>query len=216
MLITKTIKTKIVPLNINKLKKFYPSIQYSDVIEIDIKHLSEKSPIVIECSCDLCGSEKKLAYLKYIKNKSEYNYYSCKKCKNKKTEATKLKLYGDPFYNNSKKMINTKEAKGIYIPLDSVNDFNKYRKIVNRFTYKSKKELYKNWNGFDYYDSEYIKNNLSLLSKDMKYPTVDHKISIHEGFIKNIPPYIIGNIDNICITKRIINLLKRNKQNYIF
>jgi hypothetical protein len=50
----------------------------------------------------------------------------------------------------------------------------------------------------------------------MYYPTIDHKISIFEGFHKNIPPYIIGGIENLCITKRKINLLKSNKENFIF
>ena len=129
---------------------------------------------------------------------------------------TKDRLYGNPFYNNSKKMVATKENKGIYIPLSSLNDFRMYRKLVNRFTYKSKKILFKNWNGTDYYDNEYIKDNLNFKSADMSYPTVDHKISIHEGFLKNIPPYVIGGIDNICITKRRINLFKRNTQNFTF
>lgn len=214
MLITKKIKTKIVPLNYIKLKKHYSDIKYGDIIEIDIEHLSKNSPIEIECKCEICGINKILSYRKYLINKERYNYYSCKKCKNKKTNITKEKIYGDPLYNNPRKMILTKENLGIYIPLISVCDFKKYRKIVNRFTYKNKKHMYEKWNGYDYYDNEYIKDNFKLLSKNMKYPTIDHKISLHEGFIKNIPPFIIGGIDNLCITKRKINLLKRNKQNY--
>jgi hypothetical protein len=35
MLITTKIKTKIVPLNFNRLKIFYPEIKYSDIIEIE-------------------------------------------------------------------------------------------------------------------------------------------------------------------------------------
>lgn len=214
MILTKTITTRIVPLNIDKLKEFY-NIKINDIIEIDINHLSEKSPIEITCQCEICGSIKNLQYRKYIKNKSRHNYYSCKKCKNLKTNITKELLYNDPFYNNSKKMIQTKEENGIYIPINSMENFKQYRKIVNRFTYKSKKMLFSSWTGFDYYDNEYIKDNFKLLSKDRKYPTVDHKISLYEGFNKNIPPYIIGGIENICITKRYINSIKNNSYYYI-
>lgn len=214
MLLTKKIKTRIVPLNYNRLKKIYPDIKFNDIIEIDVTELSEKSPIKVECECDICKTKKTLDYRKYIINKKRYGYYSCKKCKNKKTEKTKEKLYGDPQFNNSKKMVATKEKLGIYIPLNLVSDFKKYRKLVNRFTYKNKKIIYETWNGFDFYDNEYIKDNFNFSSKNMCYPTIDHKISIHEGFLKNIPPYIIGGKENLCITKRRINLLKRNTQNF--
>jgi len=214
MIITKRIKTRVVPLNYKKLKIQYPNIKYNEIIEINVIDLPENSPIEIECGCEICGEYKKLQYRKYLINKKRYNYYSCKKCMNLKTRVTKERLYGDPLYNNSKKMILTKEKLGIYIPLNLISDFKRYRKIVNRYTFKSKKELYKIWDGYDYYDNEYIKEYLKLSSNDMTYPTVDHKISIHEGFLKNIPPFIIGDINNICITKRRINLLKRNKQNF--
>ncbi len=216
MILTTKLKTKIVPRNIKRYKILNIPIKIGDIIEIDITDLSTKSPIEIECKCEICGFIRTLQYRKYLLNKSRQNYYSCKRCKNKKTDITKGSLYGDSKYNNSKKMISTKENKGIYIPLSSVSDFKKYRKIVNRFTYLSKKILFSNWDGFDFYDKEYIKENLDLLSKNMEYPTIDHKISLYEGFINNIPPYIIGNIDNICITKRKINLLKGNKTNFSF
>lgn len=215
MLITKNIVTTLVPLNFERLSKIYGGKMY-DNIEISIEHLSEKSPIKIYCKCEICNKISLLAYRCYLRNKNRYNYYSCKKCKNKKTSMTKNFLYNDPNYNNSTKMIKTKESLNIYIPIESVDDFKKYRKIVNRFTMKQKKTLFKYWDGNDFYDKKYIKDNLKLNSNNMSYPTIDHKISLHEGFIKNIPPYIIGGIDNLCITKRKINLLKSNKQNFVF
>jgi hypothetical protein len=211
MILNNKVQITVVPLNFKRLKKIYPNIKYYDIIEINVSELSENSPIIIDCQCEICGGLRKIQYRKYLKNKNRYSYYSCKKCKNRKTEKTKKLLYGDSNYNNPDKMILTKERLGIYIPLNQVTEFKKYRKIVNRVTYKSKKVLYQQWDGYDYYDHKYIKNNLKLNSNDMKYPTVDHKISIHEGFLKNISPNIIGGIDNLCITKRKINLLKRNK-----
>lgn len=215
MLLTKKLMTKVVPLNYERLKKFY-NVKMYDTIEIDIEHLSEKSPIIIECVCEICGTNNKLQYRAYLRNKSRYNYYSCKGCKNKKTDITKEKLYGDSKFNNSMKMIKTKEEKGIYIPIESVSDFKKYRKIVNRITNKNRKKLFHSWDGIDFYDKQNILENLNLSSNNMKYPTIDHKISLYQGFKENIPPYIIGGIDNLCITKREINLLKSNKYDFSY
>ena len=53
---------------------------------------------------------------------------------------------------------------------------------------------------------------LKLNSNDKNYPTIDHKISIFCGF-KNGISCIIGNINNLCITKRGINSSK-NKKNH--
>ncbi len=216
MLITSKILTRITPANLSHLKKFHPNIQYNDIIEIDIQELSDKSPILIECACEICFSSKKIQYRKYIINKNRYGYYSCKKCKNIKTGITKMRLYGDPKYNNPKQMIKTKEKLGIYIPFQSLSSFRIYRKIVNRFTRANKKILFENWDGLDFYDSQKIMENFLLQSKDMCYPTIDHKISIHEGFLKNIPPYVIGGLENICVTKRWINLSKRNQIDFKF
>jgi len=216
MLLTKKLTTKIVPLNYKRLKEIYSDIKMYDIIDIDIEHLSEKSPILVDCSCEICGIKNKLQYRAYLRNKNRYNYYSCKKCKNKKTALTKDNLYGDPNYNNSKKMIETKEEKGIYIPMESVEDFKKYRKLVNRLTNRVKKKLFENWDGIDYYDNEDISENIKLQSNNMEYPTIDHKISLYQGFKESIPPYIIGGIDNLCITKRKINLLKSNKFTFIY
>jgi hypothetical protein len=113
-------------------------------------------------------------------------------------------------------MIKTKEVKGIYIPIESVDDFKKYRKIVNRITNRNRKTLFQNWNGIDFYDKQNILENLKLSSNDMTYPTIDHRISLYQGFKENIPPYVIGGIDNLCITKRRINLLKSNNYNFIY
>jgi len=216
MLLTKKLTTKIVPLNYKRLKEIYSEIKMYDIIDIDIEHLSEKSPILVDCSCEICGIKNKLQYRAYLRNKNRYNYYSCKKCKNKKTALTKDNLYGDPNYNNSKKMIETKEEKGIYIPMESVEDFKKYRKLVNRLTNRVKKKLFENWDGIDYYDNKDISENIKLQSNNMEYPTIDHKISLYQGFKESIPPYIIGGIDNLCITKRKINLLKSNKFTFIY
>jgi len=86
-----------------------------------------------------------------------------------------------------------------------------YKKIVDSITNQIKNDFIKSWNGVDFYDGDYIKENYDLDSNDKDYPTIDHKISIMNGFNNKIPPDIIGGIDNLCMTKRRINSQKGSK-----
>jgi hypothetical protein len=86
--------------------------------------------------------------------------------------------------------------------------FKNYKKLVVYITRSSKITLFKNWDGFDYYDGEYIKDNLILNSNDPRYPTVDHKISSIFGYKNGIDPDQISKLDNLCITKKKINSMK--------
>ena len=102
------------------------------------------------------------------------------------------------------------------IPDSERSEFEKYQIKVRNLTNKVKSILYENWNGFDYYDNEFIKNNINYKFYDRNYPTIDHKISIYYGFVNNISPEIIGNLENLCITKRGINSKKNNKNEEFF
>jgi len=86
-----------------------------------------------------------------------------------------------------------------------------YKNLVINITNKNKKKLYDMWDGYDYYDGEYIKDNFSLHSNDNNRPSIDHKISTMNGFRNKISPEKIGHINNLCITKRIINSIKNIK-----
>ena len=98
------------------------------------------------------------------------------------------------------------------IPDDLLTDWDIYKKKVNNITKINKKYLLENWDGYDFYDGEYIKDNYIIYSpRDKKYPSIDHKISVFYGFVNNIPFEIIGSIDNICITKTEINCSKQEK-----
>lgn len=85
-----------------------------------------------------------------------------------------------------------------------------YRNEVRRLTKKVEKILYENWDGKDYYDGEYLKENFELEHNNPKYPTIDHKKSVYYGFKNNIPASEIADISNLCITKRCINSAKRD------
>lgn len=97
-------------------------------------------------------------------------------------------------------------------------EFELYRIEVNNKTRKYKKELFNNWDGHDYYDGEYIKDNLNQFASSHKfYPTIDHKISVYFGYLNNLSTDEISNIENLCITKRSINSKKRilNEESFL-
>jgi hypothetical protein len=143
-----------------------------------------------------------------------------------KIRKTKEKNYGDGTYNNPTKMFDTKMdryghyfvnyEKAYLTKVDRghiktglvLEDWNLYKREVARFTRRCKKDLYESWNGYDYYDGEFIKGYLSNSHIHKFYPTMDHKISVYYGFINSIDPNFIGSIENLCITKRFINSIK--------
>jgi hypothetical protein len=144
---------------------------------------------------------------------------------------TKFKKYGDKFFNNKEKidktMIerygvrnamfldeikdrvkNSKIRNGTMLPDGLLSDFKAYKRNAMRVTRFNKKELFERWDGIDYYDGEFIYENLKMNSLDKKYPTIDHKISIYQGFVNNIDYVIIGGVENLCITKKFLNSKK--------
>jgi len=129
-------------------------------------------------------------------------------------KKTCLEKYG--FDNVSKvesiknKMRKTKIELGLLIPDDLLNEWLIYKKDVRNLTKVSSKKLYENWNGYDYYDGEFIKGYSSYSHVHRYYPTIDHKISVYYGFINNIPVEEISSLENLCITKRFINSKKRD------
>jgi len=146
--------------------------------------------------------------------KEKYSVDNPMKCNEikEKVFSTNLLKYGNSIYTCSEiakklRIINNRE-----ISESDRNEFDKYQIKVRYFTNKVKSILYENWDGFDYYDNEFIKNNnIKYKFYDKNYPTIDHKISIYFGFINNIDPEIIGNLENLCITKRGINSKKNNR-----
>jgi transcription elongation factor Elf1 len=140
-----------------------------------------------------------------------------------KRKKTMLDKYGtDNFWeiripNTNKKFIfqelksKDNDIKDPSINYDEIYDENYYlyRNEVRRLTKKSVKKLLENWNGKDYYDGEFIKDNFNLSHLDKNYPTIDHKISVYYGYKNKIDPKLISSVDNLCMTKHRINSLKR-------
>lgn len=137
---------------------------------------------------------------------------------NSKREKTCLSIYGFHNINLNQKILNkskkTRIDNGNQIPDEFLTDFRKYRKQVTSMTNKNKKILLESWNGLDYYDDEYIRDNFSLNKYDKKYPTIDHKYSVLNGFLNNITPNDISKLENLCFTKR-TNNSKKSSNNFL-
>lgn len=110
-----------------------------------------------------------------------------------------------------KKSNKTKIERCLMVDEKDLNSYKLYRRYIERLTRYYKKELFGKWDGIDYYDKEFIRENLKLNYRNKCYPSIDHKTSILYGFLNNIDPKIIGGIDNLCITKRVNNSKKSSK-----
>ena len=103
----------------------------------------------------------------------------------------------------------THENTKYWVPLSNKTEWEVYKAKVKNKTRQNIKEL--SWDGTDFYDNEYIKDNFNLGYNHNGYPTIDHKTSIFDGFVNNIPIEVIASVDNLCWTKRIINITKNKK-----
>jgi hypothetical protein len=228
------IKIKIKDLNKGSSSKIKCKCCYCEEIKESIyKNYIQQTKDLDKYACSKCSHIKRVETVRevygvdYTLQVEEYK---------KKKEKTNLKKYGsitplgnvnikekikkvnlekwgfeNPFQSELiKEKIKKTNTKNNYWIIDSEN-FDKYKRRVKTLTNKIKKELFKNWNGYDYYDNEYIKENLNLNKNSNIYPTIDHKISVYYGFINNISPEEISDINNLCITKRFINSSKNKK-----
>jgi hypothetical protein len=92
--------------------------------------------------------------------------------------------------------------------------FKQYRKKVYRLTRKIKPQLLNEWDGYDFYDKQYIKDNFKLPFTHGDYPSIDHVKSLQKGFKEGIPPIEMSKKENLVWTKKRINSSKRTKDNY--
>ena len=138
------------------------------------------------------------------------NPFESEICK-EKIRKTCLDKFGfdHPMQNNE---IKNKSLKNRFVKIVKEDSFYQiYKNDVRKLTNRNRKTLFNNWNGYDYYDNEFIKDYFSFNSNDFRYPTLDHKISVSYGFLNGICAEEISKIDNLCITKKSINSSKNNK-----
>jgi len=102
----------------------------------------------------------------------------------------------------------TRIKNGIQLSDNMIEPYLLYRRQVDNISDRLKIELLKTWNGYDYYDNEYIKDYFILSPNDKRYPTLDHKTSVIYGFLNKIPINNIATLDNLCFTKNKLNAQK--------
>lgn len=153
--------------------------------------------------------------LEYFQNKwkqTNIEKYGCENVfQNEEIKEKIRQFYRDNYNAERNTQVKYVRDNNGWIPDEELSDYKKYNRLCRKYTNRNKKILFKNWDGYDYYDSEYIKDNFVYNFKNYNYPTIDHKISIKCGFLNNIDEHIISSIDNLCITKSGLNSLKRIK-----
>jgi hypothetical protein len=174
------------------LKLGYNAIINSN-LNVYVLDLPSVSHVRVEPICEVCRKVNNIQFNKYMKNKSNGGIYNCKSCRLKKVDVVFDLLKSEERYTEISKI-----------------SFRRYKNDVRRYTKRSSKKLFMDWDGFDFYDKEYIRDYINEHPNSDLYPSIDHKLSVYHGFINNIPSEIIGGVSNLCITKRIINSTKRD------
>ena len=169
--------------------------------------------------CDTSISKRKLTCLEKYGSEYSVNSEHCIE----KSKNTIMERYGvhymklDEFkFKGTDKSNATKIKNGFVIPDENISEWKKYRKNVRKLTERNRVELFKIWNGYDYYDNEYIKDNFHFEHTHQMFPTLDHKISIIHGFKNGLKIEEISDISNLCITKKMNNSSKsfRTEEEY--
>jgi len=111
----------------------------------------------------------------------------------------------------TEKMVETKIKRGLAIDWKDSNWKPWYRKC-NAILLKKRKELVADWDGYDYIDGKYIKDNLKLDYRHRDYPTLDHVIPKQKLYLEGLSPYEACKNDNLRWTTRSNNSRKGIKE----
>jgi hypothetical protein len=109
------------------------------------------------------------------------------------------------------KMLITKQERGQMIEWNNA-DWKQYWRRCNHLTRKIRPQMLESWDGFDYIDGEYIKDNLNLHFLDRNYPSLDHIKPRSQCFKEGLSPYEATSPENLAWTKRVNNSKKYNKK----
>lgn len=244
MIITKILEIRIERRNITNYRKLGYELKVNTSLIIPVEQLMMGAKNKILVSCDICNKEYTVVYKDYLNSHKTHNFDTCNKCKFQKSKITNNEKFGcdTPLQNSdilgkyfktnneryggnssscSEKILNkqrlTRVKNGIETPSGKlVSEFKKYSNRVHNLTKKHKNELFENWDGYDFYDGEYIKDNFNFRFDNRLYPTIEHKLSIYYGFVNKIDEKEMAKLDNLAITKRCINSAKRNKDFKLF
>jgi hypothetical protein len=111
------------------------------------------------------------------------------------------------------KGIQTKKEKGLIQRwVDERNiEWKKYWKVCNYHTRRMRKVMLETWDGYDYINGEYIKDNLKLHYSDKNYPSLDHIKPRSKCFEEGMTVRECCDPSNLAWTTRINNSKKYNK-----
>lgn len=171
----------------------------------------------------------KIINCKHCKKSLMVRNHSIKQYCNHNCYSAYVKLYPVEFkldtkVINMRRYANTPEsiAKGIQTKKDNGYiqqwaderniEWTKYWKVCNYHTRKMRKVMLKTWDGYDYIDSEYIKDNLTLHYLDKNYPSLDHIKPRSKCFAEGLTVRECCDPTNLAWTKRINNSRKYNKE----
>ena len=129
--------------------------------------------------------------LTHINHKKKNHIRNTKYLKEKYPDSWK-----EIYLESSEKYRKRMEELGVWIEKSIIDDFKKYKSLVNRYTNES----------LLFYGE--LVEKLEMRSKDFH---LDHKYSIKMGFINDIVPKIIGSVINVEIIPSKINSSKREK-----
>lgn len=107
----------------------------------------------------------------------------------------------------TKKMLETKLEKGLIVDWNNATWKQWYRRC-NAILQKRRKEMVEEWDGYDYIDGKYIKDNLKLPYYHRDYPTLDHVIPKQTLFKEGYTPEEACKKENLRWTTRSNNSKK--------
>jgi hypothetical protein len=162
-------------------------------------------------TCSICGSKFRL------KSTADSKIYCSRKCYTKwqsinikppQSENRRIKANSVKAIEKRKK---TWEITGRIFNFKENKDWKRFWRKCNELTRKIRKEMIPEWDGYDYYDGEYIKDNLKLDTYHKNYPTLDHIYPRSKAFLDGKTPQEITVKENLVWTKRTNNSKKGNK-----
>tara|TARA_R110000744_G_scaffold362730_1_gene470844 strand:- start:29 stop:682 length:654 start_codon:yes stop_codon:yes gene_type:complete len=144
---------------------------------------------------------------RYCSNKCQGNWVSENESEERAQRASHMREFRD---NEEawKKGLETRKENGNII---TEHSWKQYWKKCDYLTRKLRKQMIQDWDGYDYIDGEYIRENLDLHYSHKRYPTLDHVVPRSECFKQGLTPEEATQPSNLKWTTRINNSKKHNK-----
>lgn len=161
--------------------------------------------------CLICGNSFKIYKSTSSRSFCSHNCYHIDQTNNPNKYGLLEKVKLAQSYSNNAisiaKMKQTKLDKGLMIDWKDAN-WKQYWRKCNDLTRKLRLLKIEDWDGKDYIDGEYIRDNLSLPFKDKNYPCLDHIKPKWICYQEGLTPYEACDINNLAWTKRTNNSKK--------